>query len=290
VGGGELDYKLEMKARDEIGHLAFTFNAMAINLKKAQAELIVKERLQQEMEIANQIQKMLVPKVSPSIPGYSIGQMYRSAEEVGGDYFDFIDLGKQQWGMVVADVSGKGVPGALVMAQTRAVMRSIAHDSTSPAKVLARTNAQLYGDMRENMFVTLSYFVLDAPKRSVTLSRAGHLAALIYRRASRTCEIEMPIGIAIGISDPETFELMLTESKVKLNPGDFILVYTDGVDEAANINKELFGADRLVQTLIQSADQSADQIVKSIDKAIRDFTRGAAQSDDITMILIKAET
>jgi sigma-B regulation protein RsbU (phosphoserine phosphatase) len=83
---------------------------------------------------------------------------------------------------------------------------------------------------------------------------------------------------------------MLTESKVKLNPGDFILVYTDGVDEAANINKELFGADRLVQTLIQSADQSADQIVKSIDKAIRDFTRGAAQSDDITMILIKAET
>jgi len=289
VGAGNLDLNLEVRRCDELGQLAATFNHMAANLKLAQVELIVKERLQHEMEIAQHIQNLLVPKHSPQIPGYSISMLYRSAEEVSGDYFDFIDLGRGYWGMTIADVSGKGVPGALVMAQTRSVMRSIAHVNLSPAKVLSQANLNLYRDMRDDMFVTVSYFVLDSARRMVTLSRAGHLAAIIYRRATKTCELEMPTGIAIGISDPDTFDLMLNEKKIKLNPGDFILLYTDGVDEACNRAQELFGSQRLLQTLIKSAHLKADGIINHLDQAVQRFVGEAPQHDDITMILVKVE-
>lgn len=289
IGTGNLDIQIPVKRRDELGQLSSAFNLMAANLKHAQAELIVKERLQNEMEIAQRIQGMLVPKQSPKIPGFSLSKLYSAAEEVSGDYFDFIDLGKGFWGMTVADVSGKGVPGALVMAQTRSVLRSIANLSHSPSKVLSKTNLQMYRDLPENMFVTISYLVLDAAKRAVTISRAGHLAAIIFRKATRTCELEMPTGIAIGISDPDTFDLMLSERSVKLNPGDFILLYTDGVDEATNTSKDLFGSERLMETLKQAAGLTAEAIVERVEQAVKAFVGPAPQNDDITMILVKLE-
>lgn len=289
VGTGELDIHLTVRRRDELGMLGAAFNHMASNLKRARSELIVKERLQNEMEIAQRIQNMLVPKAAPRLPGYSVGMLYRAAEEVSGDYFDFIDLGRGQWGMTVADVSGKGVPGALVMAQTRALLRSSAGIGLSPAKTLSRTNLLLYRDLPENMFVTLSYLVLDTTKRSVTLSRGGHLAAIIYRAATRTCELEMPTGIAIGISDPETFDLMLTERGVRLAPGDFILMYTDGVDEATNLQQELFGSQRLIAALNGASQLTAPEIVGAVEQAIQGFVGTAPQNDDITMILLKVE-
>ncbi len=289
IGRGNLDLRLPVKRRDELGLLSAAFNHMAANLKSAQADLIIKERLQNEMEIAQRIQNLLVPNDSPKIQGYSVARLYRAAEEVSGDYFDFIDLGKGFWGMTVADVSGKGVPGALVMAQTRSVLRSVASQTHSPGKVLSKTNQLLYRDLPENMFVTLSYLVLDGPKRTVTISRAGHLAAIIYRKATKGCELEMPTGIAIGISDPDTFDLMLTERTVKLGPGDFILLYTDGVDEATNTAQELFGSERLIQALHEAANYRASGIVEYIERAVHHFVGDAPQNDDITMILVKAE-
>jgi serine phosphatase RsbU (regulator of sigma subunit) len=289
VGTGELDIHLTVKRRDELGMLGAAFNHMASNLKRARSELIVKERLQNEMEIAQRIQNMLVPKATPKLPGYSVGMLYRAAEEVSGDYFDFIDLGKGQWGMTVADVSGKGVPGALVMAQTRSILRSCAGSNLTPARTLSRTNLLLYRDLPENMFVTLSYLILDTAKRTVTLSRGGHLAAIIYRAATRSCELEMPTGIAIGIADPETFDLMLTERSVRLAPGDFILMYTDGVDEATNPQQELFGSQRLVAALNGASKYKASGIVEFVDRAVQAFVGTAPQNDDITMILLKVD-
>lgn len=289
IGTGNLDLVLDVRGRDELGQLAHTFNHMTSSLKKAQAELIVKERLQHEMEIAQHIQNLLVPKESPKIPGYSLGMLYRAAEEVSGDYFDFLDLGKGHWGMVIADVSGKGVPGALVMAQTRSVMRSVAVDSVSPMKVLSRTNLMLHGDLRDDMFVTVSYMVLDTQKRVATLSRAGHLAAIIFRKATQSCELEMPTGIAVGISDPDTFDLMLNERKVKLEPGDFVLLYTDGVDEACNRAQELFGSERLLKTIIKASHLRAEGIIDFLDRTIRAFVGDAPQHDDMTMILVKVD-
>lgn len=289
IGAGNLDLSLKITNRDELGQLAATFNLMTANLKKAQAELIVKERLQHEMELAKQIQSLLVPKKSPALPGYSLGMLYRAAQEVSGDYFDFIDLGRGRWGIVVADVSGKGIPGGLVMAQTRATLRTVALASASSREVLTKTQRLLDPDLREDMFITLSYLVLDVAKRQISLSRAGHLGALVYRQAQGRCEMEMPAGIAIGIADPDTFDRKLSEKMIKLNPGDFIFLYTDGIDEASDEANQLFGLNRLVKCLVASASLRAEKIITRVEQAVRAFAGNVPQNDDMTMIAIKIE-
>ncbi len=289
IGSGDLDLKLTTHSRDELGQLALAFNHMAADLKQAQKELIDKERLQHEMALAKDIQKLLVPKSNPVIPGFSIGTLYRSAEEVSGDYFDFIELGKNNWGLAIADVSGKGVPGGLVMAQLRATLRSVAQESFSPGKILARTNRQLYCDMRQDMFITISYAVFDPEKKTLALARGGHPGAIVYRAESKTFNVEMPAGIAIGIAEPDVFEQIMQEKKIKLNPGDFVLLFTDGVDEAGNAEDVLFGMERMLGILSGLAVETAESIVKKLDAAVDRFRAGAPQNDDVTMIVVKAE-
>ncbi|MEW6517094.1 MAG: SpoIIE family protein phosphatase [candidate division FCPU426 bacterium] len=289
LGQGDLDVRVPLRRRDELGQLAVAFNAMAANLKQAQADLLEKERMQHEMEIAQRIQNALIPKRCPEIPGYSLSALYRGALEVSGDYYDFVPVDAKHWGIVVGDVSGKGVPAGLVMAQIRSTLRSLAPRALSPQAVLARVQAQMYPDMRDDMFVTASYVVLDPASGSAVLSRAGHLAAWVYRRAQRRFELALPNGIAIGISDPDTFSWVLKEETIHLRPGDFIFLYTDGVDEAYNRQQEFFGSERLLQTLLKSADLSAADILAGLDRALQDFMAGGSQTDDITMVLVKAE-
>jgi serine phosphatase RsbU (regulator of sigma subunit) len=289
VGEGNLDGKVDIHSRDELGQLAATFNQMTANLKQAQADLIVKERLQHEMEMAREIQGILIPKAAPALAGYSLGMLYLGCEEVSGDYLDFINVGRGCWGMVVADVSGKGVPGGLVMAQFRSTLRSLALGTSSPGKVLAQTQEKLHGDMRPDMFVTVSYLVLDVSQHSLTITRAGHPAALLYRHTTGTCELLAPSGVALGIAEPAIFESFLGEKKVRLEPGDLLLIYTDGVDESCNNQQVLFGNRRLVQCLQQEAALPADQIIGRIRATIDNFIQGAPQHDDMTMIVLKRE-
>lgn len=287
VGAGNLDYNFQVTSKDEIGQLSHTLNHMTINLKSAQQEMIIKERLENEMAIAKEIQDLLIPKKAPALNGFSIGMLYRSAMEVSGDYLDFLELDTNHWGMIVADVSGKGIPGGLVMAQTRSVLHSIARNSLSPAKTLATINRQLINDIRENMFVTSSYLILDVGKRQLSLARAGHLAAIVYRRAQSSLELVKPVGIAIGATDAEIFEKVLAEATVVLNPGDFIFLHTDGIDEATNNQNELFGMERLHKILIKTAGQDAPSIIQTVDQQVKTFLGAAPQNDDMTMILVK---
>jgi serine phosphatase RsbU (regulator of sigma subunit) len=289
VGQGDLDNKVDIRSRDELGQLAATFNQMTAHLKQAQADLIIKERLQHEMEMAREIQAILIPKAAPVLPGYSLGMLYLGCEEVSGDYLDFIDVGAGAWGMVVADVSGKGVPGGLVMAQFRSTLRSLALGVRSPGKVLAQTQEKLHGDMRPDMFVTVSYLVLEAAKHSLTITRAGHPAALFYHHATRRCELLAPSGVALGIAEPPIFEAFLTEKQLRLEHGDLLLMYTDGVDESCNSYQELFGNRRLVECLEREAGLSADRIIERIRQTIDEFIQGAPQHDDMTMIILKRD-
>jgi sigma-B regulation protein RsbU (phosphoserine phosphatase) len=241
------------------------------------------------MEVAREIQSILIPKTTPKIPGYSVGMMYRGAEEVSGDYIDFIEVKKGFWGMVVADVSGKGVPGGLVMAQTRSTLRTVAQEHVSPSQVLSMTQRKLYLDIRPDMFVTASYLVLDAAHATTTMARAGHPAALVFVQKNQRVELALPSGVAIGITEPETFESLLIEKKIAMAPGDFIFLYTDGVDESCNAIQELFGHKRIIESLESSAKLPAQEIVARLEEAIKTFIQKAPQHDDMTMIVLKRD-
>ncbi len=289
VGAGNLDYTFSVKSRDEIGQLSHTLNAMTINLKQAQQEMLVKQRLEKEMLIAKEIQNLLVPKKTPSIPGYNVGMLYRSAQELSGDYLDFFELGKGHWGMIVADVSGKGLPGGLVMAQTRSILSLLAQTSLSPAKTLASVSRHMQDNIQENMFITTTYVVLNAGQHTMAFARAGHVPLLVYRRATHKLESFKPVGIAVGAADAGLFTKVLAEEQLTLDAGDFIFLYTDGIDEACNVQSELFGLDRLKAAILDCAHLSAAGIVEHIDQTLKIFVGHGAQNDDMTMIVLKRE-
>ncbi len=289
VGGGNLDYTFQVKSRDEIGQLSHTLNAMTLNLKEAQQEMLIKERLEKEMLIAKEIQNLLIPKKTPAIAGYNVGMLYRSAQELSGDYLDFFDLGKGHWGMIVADVSGKGLPGGLVMTQTRSLLSLLAQSSLAPGKTLSTVSRHMQDDIQENMFITATYAVLNAKQHTLAFARAGHVPLLVFRQATKTLEAFKPVGIAIGAADADIFTKVLAEECLELHPGDFIFLYTDGIDEACNAQSELFGLERLKAAILACAHLPAAGIIEHIDHTLKVFVGTSAQNDDMTMIVLKRE-
>ncbi len=175
------------------------------------------------------------------------------------------------------------------MAQTRSTLRSVAQEYSSPKKALTLTQNKLYGDIRPDMFITASYMILDTASSTITLARAGHPAALLFFKEKKHCELALPSGVAIGITEPYMFETLLVEKKIELKPGDFIFLYTDGVDESCNEAKELFGNQRVIKCLEANAHLSAQEIVARLEKAIQMFVQTAPQHDDMTMIVLKRE-
>jgi HAMP domain-containing protein len=172
IGRGDLASRIEVVSRDEIGSLAATFNDMAAQLEVAQLEQIEREKVQQELRIAHQIQEALLPASAPDVEELDITSFYKAATEVGGDYYDFVEPSRGFLGVIVADVSGKGVPGSLVMTMVRSVMRSIAGGVLSPRDVLAGTNRMIINDMKPGMFVTAQYCLFDLAERQFSLASA----------------------------------------------------------------------------------------------------------------------
>lgn len=289
IGAGEQDPQLYVPRRDEIGAIAHQVSEMANSLSQAQAERISQEKSQHQEETAETIQNLLVPKTTPRIPGYSLALRYQAGDKVSSDYLDFVELEKGYWGFAVADVTGKGVSSGLVMAQTRACLRGLAREQLSPSRVLSKLNRQLDPDLREDTYLTVSYVVLDTARRSLTLARAGHLPAVIYRRSESRCEADMPSGMAVGLAEPDKFEALLSEKRIKLNVGDFLLLHTDGVEQACNAEGELFGRERMLAALKDAANASASKILRNLEQKIRTFIGDAIQPDDWTMLVVKLE-
>ena len=246
-----------------------------------------KKRLDHDLEIARDIQRILLPAEAPAINGFQISGINVPARQVSGDYFDYIRVDDERLGVAIADVSGKGIPASLIMAICRSVLRAEAARNPSPADVLRKVNRQLYPDIKEDMFISMAYLILDHQRDGVTLARAGHDAPLLYKGHSQTVTPVKSPGMVVGIDSGNVFDRLTVDFAVPLERDDCLVLYTDGVTEALNTDGDEFGLDRMIQSVRASATDGAQTIVKRIIEDVRNFTGSVPQNDDITVIAIR---
>lgn len=287
VSQGDLEHQTVPRSSDEIGLLARAFNRMTRGLKDAHVSELEQRAFDHELSIATEIQSNLLPKKIPKIARYDISAYYRPSKEVGGDYYDFITIGEQQLGIVVADVSGKGIPGSMVMAMARSLIRMEAVRNPSAADTMVKVNRILARDMRRGMFVTCLYAVLDVAKHQLVVSSAGHNPLVVIRQAKRAHELVNPNGIALGFDAGPLFERSMKEAKVDLAPGDRVVLYTDGCIEAMNIRDQEFGEERFYQLAVQLTDRPSTEFINLMVKVIDEHKGSAAQHDDMTVVTFR---
>ena len=289
IGEGRLEHRIQLSTNDEFGQIASAFNQMAQKFSSAQKSLIEQEAMKKELQVAKVIQQTLLPRELPQVEGYDVSSLYRAAKDVGGDYYDFIRVDRKRFGICVADVSGKGVPGSLVMTMIRTSLRLEARGNPSPSRVLDQVNSFVTDDMKRGMFVTLFYLVLDSHKRLIQFASAGHDPLILYRAATRKTYMLKPRGFPLGISlpDPALFGKSLGEEQVHLAKGDILVAYTDGIAEAMNEKRELYGLERFIRFIRLNAGLTSKEFVDKLDQEIHAFTGDYPQNDDITLVAIK---
>ena len=254
------------------GHIAVAIE----NARLFQRERLERERMQREADDARTMQQAIFLKATPLVPGFAFETAWHPAGAVAGDWYDFIDLGDERYGIVLADVSGKGMSAALLMSATRAILRSLAKLHPSPGETLAHLNQTLLEDFPCGKFVTMIYGVLDAKSRKVTIASAGHLRPLLIDCAGSFLDIEpgLPLGLA-----PSSYP----ERTLQLEPGTHLLLYTDGITEATNHLDEEYGAARLLAHFEQPG-----ACVNGLIEEVRQFGNGSEHADDATAVLIRS--
>ena len=287
ISGGDLAFRAEVKTNDEIGDLAIRFNEMAESLQKYVDDLTLvtaeKERIGTELALATRIQADMLPNIFPAFPDRKDFDIYASmtpAKEVGGDFYDFFLIDDLHLGLVMADVSGKGVPAALFMMISKTILQNYAMSGFGPAKVLEKLNEQICKNNREEMFVTVWYGVLNLKTGHLVAANAGHEYPVI-RRADGVFEVyKDKHGFVIGGMDGVHYK----EYDLWLDPGSSIFVYTDGVPEATNAENVLFGMERTVEALNADPARDPKSLLEGVAEAVKDFVGDAPQFDDLTML------
>jgi serine phosphatase RsbU (regulator of sigma subunit) len=270
----------EMRVLNGIANQA----ALAIERSRLDEQAEQKKRLDYELGLARQIQTSFLPAKPPLLPGYDIATAWRAARVVGGDFYDFVPLQPQRLGLVIADVSDKGLAAALFMVLTRTVIRTMAIGKPSPREALERANDVIIADAQSDMFVTAFYGILDPSEGNVTYVNAGHNPPLCYARASQTVRPLKEHGIALGIVP----NLEQPQAQTHLNCGDVLVLYTDGITDALDKSgEEEFGASRLTEVIQEHATGTAQSLTQEILRAVEDFTSGAPQFDDMTLVVVK---
>ena len=266
----------DLVALDSLAHLV----AQVINTANLNAELLRQSRTEQDLTSARQVQKRFLPRGVPKMPGFSFVAHYDPCRNVGGDLYDFIELDTSRVGIVIGDVSGKGFAAALVMAWVTSQIREAAHQEKSPTAVMARINNALLEARQDELFVTLLYGVLDRWTMRLVFCNAGHMPPLVYRANERQVQVvEDGGGLPVGLVPKATFE----EGRLQLGPGDAALFFSDGVTEAMNNDREMYGMERL-QRAMSSRPTSAPDMVADVLASVRCFVDGQEQADDITMV------
>jgi sigma-B regulation protein RsbU (phosphoserine phosphatase) len=261
--------------------------SISINNARFNQAILEKQKLDCDLNIAKEIQHMLLPRTYPNIEHWDIGVLSRTAMEIGGDYYDFIDISNDKIGIVIADVSGKSIPGALVMSMTRSIMRSKATEVHSASGVLIAANELICQDIEQNMFISLAYIILDKKRNQVTYARAGHEPIIVYRAKDSSCEIIKPDGMVLGVTCDPSFNNCIKEVSFQIYPGDIIVMYTDGITESINEKQEEFGTTNLMDAVRISNKESAEDIVKNIIERVSRFTGDIPQRDDLTLVVLK---
>jgi serine phosphatase RsbU (regulator of sigma subunit)/signal transduction protein with GAF and PtsI domain len=243
----------------------------------------VRQRMEQELAVAREIQRSLLPLAAPPTPGWDIAMAWQAARQVGGDFYDFISLPDNRLAIVIADVSDKGVPAALFMVLARSLVRASILSYHAPAEALKRANRLLLQDNRAEMFVTVFCGVIDLATGEMRYASAGHNPPLLCR-ADGIEELEAR-GIILGIMK----EVRLEEKTVQLEPGDTLVLYTDGVTEAINQDEEQFGEERLEQVMCERSGEPLDELRRGLLTAIAEFSAGQPPFDDLTLVLVRRE-
>lgn len=253
-------------------------------LKAAQAQIIEKERLERELQVAFEIQTSILPQTLPELAGYDFGAMMVPARAVGGDFYDIISLSPNKVGIVIGDVADKGVPSAIFMAQTHALLYAMASRNASPSRVLQRVNQLLLKIGESSLFVTMLYGVLDKRTNTFSYARAGHELPIIVTSDGQVELAPYGQGQLMGILDKP----ILDEQTVNIPPGGMILLYTDGVTDARHSNGDSFGLERLTSELEQLGNGSAQEQCDQLWQTLCTFQDRTAQEDDVTMVTVRS--
>ena len=291
ISSGNFDYRAKIHDNDEIGDLAKSFNYMAMSLKDYIRDLAAvtaeKERIGAELNVATQIQADMLPRIFPPFPERKEFDIYATmtpAKEVGGDFYDFFLIDDNHLGLVMADVSGKGVPAALFMVIAKTLIKNRALMGGTPSEILYDVNMQLCEGNEAELFVTVWLGILDISTGKVTASNAGHEYPALKRADEKSFElIKTRQSPAVATMEGIKFR----QNEFELHHGDILYIYTDGVAEATNSNEELYGTDRMIEALNKNSDAKIDEILVNMKRDVDDFTGEAPQFDDITMLCLK---
>jgi len=262
-------------------------SAFALHNALIFSEAAEKRRLERDLQDAYEIQRILLPASEPDIAGYQVSGVNLPAQHVSGDYYDYVHIDDGHVGVVIADVSGKGVAASLVMATCRSVLQSAASGQCSPAATLRGVNARLFPDIKEDMFISMAYAVLDRHSATITLCRAGHDAPLLYSARDRTVSKINPPGMAVGIDSGGVFNRVTSDFSLTLERDDCLILYTDGVTEALDSQGEEFGMANVIKSVLASASEGASQMIAKLTDDLRTFVGSHPQHDDITLIVIR---
>jgi serine phosphatase RsbU (regulator of sigma subunit) len=292
---GEFTHQIPVRARDQLGELAESFNVMTHEVTTLLGEMADKGRLEQEMFAAREIQQKLLPTAPLRFRGLTVSGFCEPAREVAGDYYDFLPITDGILGMLIADVAGKGLAAGLYMAQLKVIVQSLARLHHEPREFLMAVNKIVAANIDERSFITMTYGVIDVERGEMTFARAGH-CPLIYVPGDqppglRKAQFLAPDGLVVGLQldDGTMFDNLLQEETLKLAPGDLVVWFTDGIAETMNERFECFGEHALGKVVEQYAHLPFDQLRSYILAELRTFAGGADQHDDMTMILMKVE-
>ncbi len=280
----KLSYSFDEDEKQSITAFA-DFASVALENAKLIEESLEKERLEKELDVAREIQYKILPTSTPEIYNTNISALFVPAFEVGGDYYDFFELEENVLGFVIADVSGKGISSAFIMAEVKGIFESLSKIIKSPKELLIKVNEILINSIDKKNFVTAIYGIINSKTGKLKFARAGHPPLLFFNDGN--IKRLIPGGIGLGLDTGKKFSDSIKEMEIQLNNNDIITLFTDGINESQNENLEEFGFGRLEKILKENSEKNVDEISNEIMQAVTVFSRNKPQHDDITLVILK---